>query len=109
MNKSESKQSLESEKEWREIFARQESSGLSARKFCEQEGIKEWRFFNRRIRLLGPIKAYQQPSAGLVESKTSVGFTEIGVAETRVGKARIDNDWAIEVVLGNGAIVRIRG
>jgi hypothetical protein len=43
--------SLEKEKQWREIFQRQVSSGLSVRRFCADEGISEPSFYAWRKKL----------------------------------------------------------
>jgi len=39
------KRSVEKERQWREIMARYERSGLKVRAFCNQEQIKESQFF----------------------------------------------------------------
>jgi transposase len=40
--------------EWRERMASQERSGLSVRRFCQQQGIAEHRFYYWRKRLRDP-------------------------------------------------------
>jgi transposase-like protein len=63
---------------WREILARQEQSGLSARAFCEREGINAGSLYRWRSRLGQTSAPEQKVQSGPVRTSASRGFIELG-------------------------------
>jgi hypothetical protein len=57
---------------WREIVARQESSGESAAEFCRAEKLSRYAFWRWRARLT------RKGHAGLPEKRPPVSFIELG-------------------------------
>ncbi|HEY6925467.1 MAG TPA: hypothetical protein VI653_18460 [Steroidobacteraceae bacterium] len=82
------------EQHWRQLLDRWQHSGLSVRAFCRRHQLSEATFYARR-RSLG-----QQPSAGADEPLT---FVPINVRHDTLPPA----GPALELVLGNGRLLRI--
>jgi transposase-like protein len=59
------KRSVEKERQWREIVARYERSGVKVRAFCHQEQIKESQFFAWKRELKRRDAARTYPSGEL--------------------------------------------
>jgi hypothetical protein len=61
---------------WREILGRQEQSGLSAREFCQREGIAVGSLYRWRSRL-GQSASLPEPSSR-ARTGTSREFIDVG-------------------------------
>ena len=92
-------------KEWKAILRRQERSGVSIAKFCTAEGLKEGAYYWWKKRLGGGAPATKR------SCRTSrPDFVEVQTANLG-GGALPDwrGQWAVELELASGVIVRVRG
>lgn len=85
---------------WRDLVARQVESGLSAREFCEREGVNLWSLYGWRSRLRtgceerrAPIKQDGTPP--------SAQFIELG------GLRETSSRWQIRLDLGDGISLQL--
>lgn len=76
--------------QWREIFHKQEESGLSPRAFCKREGLSPETFRRWREKLC---------------PESTSKFVELSAAAVATPVSR----WECELVLPNGACLRFRG
>ena len=90
-----------SETEWRDIVEGRRRSGLTVRKYCEREGIREYTFYKWRRRIEGASKstAREVPKQGI--------FRELPLPTVIPAPATCP--WAVELVLSSGVTVRVRG
>lgn len=63
---------------WREILVRQEQSGLSARAFCEREGINAGSLYRWRCRLGRTSASGQTSESRPVRRNAPQGFIDVG-------------------------------
>ena len=84
---------------WREIFARQEASGVLRSQFCREEGINPGVFRRWREKLHGEARG---PKRRLRPgSKVAAPFIEMGALET--GRSR----WEVRLELAPGVVLSI--
>lgn len=82
---------------WREIFARQEASGLLQSQFCRQEGIHPGVFRRWREKLNGEaLRPQRRARAG---SEVAAPFIEVGALEGARSKLEVRLELAPGVVL----------
>ena len=74
--------------EWREVLDRQKASGLSAKEFCEREGIR-----------LGSFMRWQRKLAAGLVAREFVSVKPMAPATTAPA-------WTLEVILPNGCRLR---
>ena len=93
---------LEKERFWREVLARQASSGLSGRAFCRQEQLAEPAFYawRRTIALRDGTQRIQSPSTQS-PSTQSPAFVPIVVT----GGPRRETGFVIELI--GGRVLRL--
>ena len=85
--------------QWQSILDEFDKSGLSMSAFCEQQGLPLSSFFKWRSILKGkPKKTEQVQPAPL--------FVEI--SPTQEAHPSSQPDWDMELILGNGVILRMR-
>ena len=95
---------LPSAEEWREIFRRQEGSGVSIGKFCAAEGLKENTYYQWKRRLRG-----QEQSERGNRARRPRGFVEVTPAGVPPVRGVEQSEWAVELVLSSGTVVKVRG
>jgi hypothetical protein len=91
---------------WKDRVARQEASGLSVTKFCQQEQISDTNFYYWRRKLKGPARG--RKSAARRRSDRSAGshqtaersFFQLAVPQPQ-GSA-----W-VEITSANGTLIRL--
>ena len=83
--------------EWKEILSEYEASGLTQRRFCDEHGVAYSSFCNWRKRL-----SQENGSSPLIELPMDLKVAEMSGA---IGSTP---DWRVELVLGQGIVVRIR-
>ncbi len=73
--------------QWRDRLAEQERSGLSVKRFCQQQGLTEYSFYawRKRLRSAGPVRF------ALVER----------------GAQQVSAEFGLELALANGDRLRI--
>ena len=65
---------------WQKVLAAHSASGLTIRRFCENEGLAVWRFYYWRKKLQGAVKspsAGQATSANQAQNKAESRFKQI--------------------------------
>lgn len=82
---------------WREIFARQEASGLLVSEFCRQESINPGVFRRWRSRLNGGAKPRGKTAAG--PAKRAAPFIDMGELATDRSGLEVRLELAPGVVL----------
>jgi len=92
--------------EWAAIIAQFNASGLSAKRFCQQQGISYGTFIRRRLR----AARNTEPA----ESLSAAEWLPIDVTGDRDGStvsdAKIDTGgWDVELSLPGGLELRLRG
>jgi hypothetical protein len=98
------RKSLEKEKQWREIFQQQASSGLSVRGFCASEGLSEPSFYAWRKRLR------ERSDEAARDARRSRGVEEPGEnAELFVPLKLIDTAASLEIVHPLGYRIQVSG
>lgn len=99
------RRNTEIERAWRERIAGWEASGLSARAYCGEHGLKANSFYvwrrelRRRDGEAAPAGAGAEPAAAL---RTQPRFVALQIP-------RADGQAPIEIVLPGGAVVRVNG
>lgn len=90
-----------SEATWRELFARQEASGVSVQAFCRNEGITPGVFRRWRSILSGKVQKATKRSA---ISKATTPFIDIGaMAADRSGfQVRLELGGGVTLNIGRG-------
>lgn len=96
------KRSREKESFWRKLVRRQASSGLSIRKFCDQEGVSEASFYAWRRELSKRDEA-ASPRPAPASAEPADG------AASFVPLALIDGPGTLEIVHPLGCRIRITG
>lgn len=88
-----------SEATWRELFARQAGSGLTAAEFCRREGINKNVFHRWRVMLLG-TDARGAASTRVARSEPSsfIDLGALGVPSSR---------WEVRLDLGQGMVLSV--
>jgi len=91
------------ERYWRRQVAAFEASGLSAQEFCRQRGIRPAHLSNWRRRLADRDAANAEQQSGHPD------FAQVRLDEPSATSEEIRRgaDIAMEVVLGNGIVLRI--
>ena len=84
---------------WREIFARQEASGLRRSQFCRQEGINSGVFRRWREKLNGEAQGPTRRSR--TGSKVAEPFVDMGALETARSR------WEVRLELAPGVVLSI--
>ncbi len=84
---------------WQEMVAIQEASGLSARQFCERQGLVLSQFYYWRRRLRADSFSSISPSADPVAP-----FVELGLSKD----PGLGSSWEIRLELGSGCVLQIR-
>ena len=88
-------------KDWEKIVNTQQSSGQSARSFCEENGIGLASFYKWRGR-------FQKESSGGADRPSSNGFVEVGaMRSSRMAPA--ESNWRVSVDLGDIRLTLERG
>jgi putative transposase len=85
---------------WRDLVARQVESGLSAREFCEREGVKVWTLYGWRSRLRAGREGPRAP-AKHDGTQPSARFIELG------GLKGASSKWEIHLDLGDGISLQL--
>jgi len=88
------------EQQWREIFARYESTSQTQRAFCQAEDIALASFMRWRDRL-GLAVAKRRPAPNRSAAPAALPFVELAASPS--GKA-----WSIELELPGGCVLRVR-
>jgi len=88
-----------SEATWRELFARQASSGMSVLEFCRSEGINPGVFRRWRSTLNGCIQG--EKTASRTVAKAITPFIDIGAVGA--GPSRME----VRVELGDGVVLTV--
>jgi len=84
---------------WRELVARQASSGLSVQAFCRQQRLNTWTFYGWRSRLRQRTAA---PETAAVDGPTEpAGFIDLGAL------SRSSSRYEIRLDLGGGAVLQV--
>ncbi|MFH1279356.1 MAG: hypothetical protein ABIK65_13365 [Candidatus Eisenbacteria bacterium] len=78
-----------SEGEWREVFARQEESGLSVREFCRKEEIG--------------FESFRRWREKLAESGSGSVFVPVST------ESPLRSSWTLEITLPGGGHLRLQG
>lgn len=92
------------DKEWRAILRRQERSGVSIAKFCAAEGLKEGAYYWWKKRLGGGAPATKRSCR-----TRRPDFVEVQTAKFGGGVRPVGDQWAVELELASGVVVRVRG
>lgn len=85
---------------WRDLVARQVESGLSARDFCEREGVNLWTLYGWRSRLRAGREEPRAP-AKQDDTRPSAEFIELG------GLKAANSRWEIRLELGDGISLQL--
>jgi len=84
---------------WREIFGRQEASGLRRSQFCRQEGINPGVFRRWREKLNGEARGPARRSR--TGSKVAAPFIDMGALQT------VRSRWEVRLELAPGVVLSI--
>ncbi len=91
-----------SQKEWTEIIAGQKRSGLTARTFCQREGIGLASFYGWRQRL-------RDSRSGSEKGQLSKGkFVELPIGTPGFSTSAEVRPWAVTLDLGEGIKLSIQ-
>ena len=85
---------------WRDLVTRQVESGLSAREFCEREGVNLWTLYGWRSRLRTGSKEHRAP-AKQASTQPPAQFIELG------GLKGMSSRWEIRLDLGEGISLQL--
>jgi transposase-like protein len=85
---------------WRELVARQASSGLSVQAFCGQERLNPWTFYGWRSRLRERTAA-AEPAAVGGSAEPAAGFIDLGALSRNSSRCEIRLD------LGDGVVLQV--
>jgi len=85
---------------WRDLVARQVESGLSAREFCEREGVNLWTLYGWRSRLRTGREVCRAP-AKQDSGQPRAQFIELG------GLKAMSSRWEIRLELGDGISLQL--
>ena len=88
--------------QWQALIEQAERSGLSARAFCQGEGINLASFYQWRKRLAA------EGSESHAASDTPASDTFIDLGPLGDGRSRGGGDWDIELQLGADVVLRLR-
>jgi transposase-like protein len=85
---------------WRELVARQASSGLSVQAFCRQQRLNTWTFYGWRSRL--------RQRTAVPETATAEGPTEPAAGFIDLGALRASSSrYEIRLDLGGGVVLQV--
>lgn len=91
-------------KGWGDLIARQVDSGLSAREFCEREGVNLWTLYGWRSRLRTGSEERRAPAKQGSTPQPPAQFIELGGVKGTISR------WEIRLELGDGiALHLVRG
>lgn len=99
MRKVERQQRLDAQG-WRDLVARQVASGLSAREFCEREGVNLWSLYGWRSRLRRGRGDHPVPTKQ-DSTQPPAQFIELG------GLQGVSSRWEIRLDLGDGISLQL--
>ncbi len=85
---------------WRELVARQASSGLSVQTFCRQQRLNTWTFYGWRSRLRQRT-AVPETAAAHGPTEPAAGFIDLGALSRSSSRCEIRLD------LGGGVVLQV--
>jgi transposase-like protein len=85
---------------WRELVARQASSGLSVQAFCRQQRLNTWTFYGWRSRLR-QRRAVPETAAVDGPTEPAAGFIDLGAL------SRSSSRYEIRLDLGGGVVLQV--
>jgi hypothetical protein len=91
---------------WRELVARQASSGLSVQAFCRQRRLNTWTFYGWRSRLRQRTAVPETAAAGAAgaadgPTEPAAGFIDLGALSRNSSRCEIRLD------LGGGVVLQV--
>ena len=99
MEQTERKGRTRAQEEWRQRLVRQEASGTGVEAFCRAESVSVGSFYRWRRRLSEGAEQPRSPAGG----DPSGTFFDLGTL------ARGSGRWELELALGGGLTLRLRG
>ena len=100
-NNSDGAQQRRSAEEWRRIFERRASSGLSVATFCQREGIAQSSYKHWRTKL-----AHAAREVGVAVSHAETGFVDVGSLGTHAS-AEASKRINLTLELGHGIVLHV--
>lgn len=102
---------------WRRLMAKRGRSGLSVRKFCDQEGLRESAFYFWRRELArrdaesasGRGVRRDGASRALGDVRRQPAFLPVAMSSSTIEPVRNSAEGTIEVRLPEGTVLRIAG
>jgi putative transposase len=86
---------------WRELVARQASSGLSVPAFCRREGLNAWTFYGWRSRLRARVADRKPSGSRAAVEESRAGFIDLGALGGASSRCEIRLD------LGGGLVLQV--